>query len=64
MVFRKEILLKKINEPILKRSESEANHEQSFSSLTDVQPLPPKRKLATENYETDKTRKLTKNSNA
>lgn len=50
---------KRRNEPILPRSESEATHEQSCSSLTDVQPLPPKKKLATEKYETDETRKMT-----
>ena len=42
---------KRRNEPILQRSESEATHEQSCSSLTDVKPLPPKKKLATEKYE-------------
>ena len=38
---------KRRNEPILQRSEIEATHDQSCSSLTDVQPLPPKKKLVT-----------------
>ena len=37
----------------------EATHGQSCSSLTDVQPLPPKKILATEKYEADETRKMT-----
>ena len=49
---------KRKNEPILQRGESEATREQPCSSLADVQTLPPK-KIATEKYETDETRKMT-----
>ena len=50
---------KRKNEPILQRGESEATQEQRCSSLADVQTLPPKKKIATEKYETDETRKMT-----